>query len=447
MCAFEQSEKGTDFIMGNPRRQRGRFRNNYNNKTIKILIVSVSVLAIALIASIIFTFTYVRSLVKDNSSQEIASSNENQPEEENNNLEVFGPEYQENYKSNSSYDFIGPRNGNVTFNITALGDIICDKEQLDDGYDANSDSYNFSYLFEDVKYFTQTGGLTIANLDTSFNSSQRGYKEFADTMKNIGVDVMTTANEHSLDNGYEGLENTINTLNNADVSHLGTYTSQEEHDKVFTKYIKGIKIAFINYTYGSNKAVPGDKNYCVNIANKDLIASDIEKAKAESPDVIIACMHWGTENQSSVNDEQKDFSDFLFQNGVDIVLGNHPHCVEPMEKRTVTLADGTQKDCFVVYSLGSFVSANKDDGLRNSVILNLQLTKYTNGKLTIDSAKYTPIHMLKNKDAKSKAFKILDLENSTAMYETTTDLSLGKDNYDVLKKQLDSIVATIGPEF
>ena len=152
----------------------------------------------------------------------------------------------------------------------------------------------------------------------TFNSPD----SLATSLKNIGIDVISTAGNHCLDMGFSGLSRTIDVLDNADISHLGTYKSQEDQDKILYKYVKGVKIAFINYTYGTNGIpVPSDKSFCVNLIDKDLIKKHIETAKSENADMIVACMHWGTEYRTSANSEQKELSDFLFKNGVDIILG------------------------------------------------------------------------------------------------------------------------------
>ena len=452
--------------MGSNRRQRRRYSNRYNDKTTKILIISVAVLVVALVISVAFNFSKNKSLPEVKTT-ELSSTNETDNNSENNNesddvddessdeeKEVFGAEYR---GPTNSYDFIGPRDGKVSFTITALGDILCHNDLYNDAYDSSTDSYNFSYIFDDIKYYTQTGSLTIGNLDTCFAGSDKGYNHspvynspdaLADSIKSLGVDVLTTANNHCLDTGYEGLERTINVLNSADVPHLGTYTSQEERDKVFIKYVKGVKIAVLDYTFGVNSAsIPEDKKFCVNLIDKDLISSDIEKAKSASADVIIACMHWGDAYSTSVNDEQKDLSDFLFQKGVDVILGNHPECVEPFEKRVVTLEDGTQKDCFVAYALGDFIADSKEDITKNSIILNLEMTKNTNGTLSIDGANYVPIHMFKDDSVPSKKFKIINLDRVLRAYQSGVDLSLGKDNYEYLSKQLESIKAVVGDGF
>ena len=206
--------------------------------------------------------------------------------------------------------------------------------------------------------------------------------------------------------GFSGLSRTIDVLNDADIAHLGTYKTQEEQDQILFKYVKGVKIAFINYTYGTNGIpVPKDKNFCVNLIDKDLIKKHIETAKSQNADMIVACMHWGTEYRTTANKEQEDLADFLFQNGVDIILGNHPHTLEPMEKRIVTLEDGTTKDCFVIYALGNFICDQRLENTRNSIILNLTITKHLDGKISIDKADYVPIYMYKDTTKKIKRIR------------------------------------------
>ncbi len=222
----------------------------------------------------------------------------------------------------------------------------------------------------------------------------------------------------------------------------------EERDKILFQSVKGINIAFINYTYGTNGIpVPSDKNFCVNLIDKDLIKKDIESAKSQNADIIVACMHWGTEYRTSANPEQEELADFLFQNGVDIILGNHPHVLEPMEKRTVTLEDGTQKDGFVIYALGNFICDQNAENTRNSIILNLKITKSAEGKITIDKANYIPIYMYKGASSNLKRMKLLDIEKTINDYENGTNTSIGESTYNDLKNQLEKIYNIVGPEF
>ena len=272
--------------------------------------------------------------------------------------------------------------------MTAIGDVMCHNTQYWDAYIKETDTYDFSYVFDDINRYIKTADIAIGSLETSFAGKERGYSNYptfnspdalAYNLKKLGLDVLSTAGNHCLDMGFSGLSRTIDVLNDADISHLGTYQTPEDRDKILFKYVKGIKIAFVNYTYGTNGIpVPSGKEFCVNLIDKDLMKKDIESAKAQNADIIVACMHWGTEYRTIANSEQEELADFLFQNGVDIILGNHPHVLEQMEKRTITLEDGTTKDGFVIYALGNFICDQNAENTRNSIILNLKITKHAN---------------------------------------------------------------------
>ena len=341
--------------------------------------------------------------------------------------------------------------------MTAIGDIMCHNTQYWDAYNKSTDEYDFSYVFDDIKDYTLSPDITVANLETSFAGKDRGYSNYptfnspdslAKAVADIGVDVISTAGNHCLDMGFSGLSRTIDVLDSYGISHLGTYKSEEAQKEILFKTVKGIKIAFIDYTYGTNGIpVPKGKDFCVNLINRDLIKSQIDKAKSEEADIIVACMHWGTEYRTTANDEQIDLADFLFQNGVDIILGNHPHTLEPMEKRTVTLSDGSSKDCFVIYALGNFICDQNAENTRNSIILNLNLSFDSDKKLSFDSISYVPIYMYKNPNVSSHKFKLLNIEKTIARFDAGLDTSIGKAKYEYLKVQLQKIKSILGDKF
>ena len=344
----------------------------------------------------------------------------------------------------------------TTFTLAAIGDVMCHNTQYLDAYDSSTGTYDFSYVFDEINYYTKTADICVASLETTFAGEERGYSNYptfnspdalAYDLKDLGVDVISTAGNHALDTGYTGLCRTLDTLDNADISHVGTYRTQEEQDQILYKYVKGVKIAFINYTYGTNGiSVPSDKPYCVNLIDKDLILKHIQSAKDGGADVIVSCMHWGTEYQTSPNSEQTELADFLFQNGVDIIIGNHPHVLQSMEKRTVTLEDGTTKDGFVIYALGNFIADQNAENTRNSIILNLTITKHTDDAVTVDKAEYTPIYMYKDTSKSSKKMKLIDIEKTIFNYENYIDDSINESLYSLLKSQLEKIQSIVGNE-
>ena len=344
----------------------------------------------------------------------------------------------------------------VRFTLTAIGDIMCHNTQYWDAYQKETDTYDFSYVFENVKDYIAAGDVSIANIETSFAGKERGYSnypvfnspdELVRDVKSTGLDIITTAGNHCLDMGYSGLSRTIDVLKNNGIEQLGTYKSQEERDTIFIKDVKGVKIAFIDYTYGTNGIpVPSGKEYCVNLIDKNLIKKDIEAAKSQNVDMIIACMHWGDEYKTKANKEQEDLADFLFNFGVNVIIGNHPHVLEQMEKRTITLEDGTTQDGFVIFACGNFICDQNAENTRNSIILNLDITRHSDGKVTVAKANYIPIYMYKGAPGKLRRMKVLNIEKSIANYENGTDTSIGQSTYNDLKKQLEKIKAIVGPE-
>ena len=170
--------------------------------------------------------------------------------------------------------------------------------------------------------------------------------------------------------------------------------------------------------------------------DEELIKKDIETAKSQEADIIVASVHWGTEYSTVPNDTQNELADFLFQNGVNIILGTHPHVLQKMEKRTVTLEDGSTQDGFIIYSLGNFISDQNADNTRTSIILDLQITKHTDESVTIDNVSYTPIYMYKDSSASTKKMRLLDINKTISLYETGADTSIGENIYTFLKKEL-----------
>ena len=432
------------------RKKRSR-RMKKNDKLGNIVIpIILLLLLITLIIGSIFNLNKSKENTKvdvGNTNVETDITSENNITE--NNIDIQNETSQnEDEKSETKED--------ITFSMAITGDIMCHNTVYTDAYNSSKKTYDFSYLFEDIKYHLQTADITVGNLETTFAGSKIGYSSYptfntpealAKNLKQAGFNVLSTANNHCLDKGYTGITNTIDYLDKADLAHTGTFKSEEDRDNILVQNVKGVDIAFLSFTYGTNGiAIPKGKEYCVNIINKKEILRQINLAKEKSPDMICVCMHWGTEYQTSPNSTQKDLADYLFKNGVDVIIGNHPHVPQSMEKKTVKLEDGTEKECFVIYSLGNFMSGQVYTYTKDSAILKLQITK--NGetnKISIDSATYTPIYMYKNASKSTHKLKILDIEKNIKNYKNG-DTSIGKTTYNTLQAELKNIKRLIGKE-
>lgn len=339
------------------------------------------------------------------------------------------------------------------FSMSVIGDIMCHNSQYQDAY-TGAGTYNFSYVFEDIKNYINGADIAVGNLETTFAGKARGYSNYprfntpeqlAYNLKDFGIDVVSTANNHCMDTNFSGLVSTLNYLDDAGIAHTGTNATQEDQNKILIKDVNGIKIAFLAFTYGTNGIpIPSDKPFAVNLIDENLILNQISLAKEQNPDLICVSMHWGIEYQTKQNSEQERLANLLFTNGVDVILGSHPHVLQPMEKKAITLEDGSTKDCFVIYSLGNFMSGQTYPNTRSSVILNMSFTKSgETGKTTINSVSYVPIYMYKSASGSTQRYKVLDIEKAIINYQNGTDTSIGQSVYSTLQTELTKIKNTV----
>ena len=345
----------------------------------------------------------------------------------------------------------------IKVKMSVIGDIMCHDTQYKDAYVSATDSYDFSYVFSDIQKYIQVADIAVGNLETTFAGKDRGYSNYptfntpeqlAYNLKTLGIDLLSTANNHSLDKSYKGIVSTLDFLDDAGIAHTGTYRTAEEQNQITIQNVNGITMAFLSFTYSTNGIpVPSGKEYCVNLIDEDLILSQINLAKEQNPDMICVFMHWGVEYQTKQNKEQEKLADLLFKNGVDVILGGHPHVLQPMEKREITLDDGTTKDGFIVYSLGNFISAQNKLPRQSSAILNIGITKNgVTGKISIDTVDYVPVYMYRAPAGRLQRFKLLDIETNIAKYDSGEDTSLGKTTYNTMQQALGDITKILGEE-
>lgn len=334
----------------------------------------------------------------------------------------------------------------TTIKMSIIGDIMCHNTQYKDAFDSSTNNYDFSYVFSEIEPYFKDNDLNIGNLETTFcvGKSYSSYPTFntpealATDLKELGINVLSTANNHSLDTGFKGVTSTLDVLDSVEIEHMGTYRTEEESNTLLIKDVQGIKIAFLSYTYGTNGIpVPSGKSHCINLIDKEKILSDINKAKENNVDLICVNMHWGEEYLDSPNTEQKNLADFLFTNGVDIIFGSHPHVLEKMEKVNVTTVDGENKECFVIYSLGNFVSGQVKKNTRTSIILNLSVTKKADDTISIDNINYIPIYCYTS--GTSKKYKLIDIKKEIDNYNNGSSKYITSSNYSFYEDELERV--------
>ncbi len=360
----------------------------------------------------------------------------------------------ENEKAKNNVAEVVPEDKVAT--IVSIGDTLVHSQVYKDAYDSSTGEYDFSPLFKDVNHYFTNSTLNICNLETSLAGADRGYSGYptfntpdhlATDLKELGIQVATTANNHALDMGYSGLSHALGVLDSVGIEHTGTARSTDEQNKILMKDLNGIKTAFLAFTYGTNGIpVPTGKEYCVNLIDKTFMKQKIDQAKSEGAELICVSMHWGVEYQTTENAEQKDLATFLIKNGADIILGCHPHVLEPMEMKTVTLDNGSTRSGYVIYSMGNFFSAQTFPNTRDTVILNIKVRKNgATNKVGIEDVNYFPVYDYDNGLSAKDRYELLDLNSIVTSYESG-DKTWNSTMYNLAKTEIARIQKIVGPE-
>jgi poly-gamma-glutamate synthesis protein (capsule biosynthesis protein) len=243
------------------------------------------------------------------------------------------------------------------------------------------EGYDYSDCFKHVKEEISRADVAVANLEVTLGGQPyRGYPafsapdEFLYAIKDAGFDVLLTANNHCLDRGKKGLERTILMLDSLQLPYAGTYVDSEARSRRYPLLVEknGFRIALLAYTYATNGLSPVAPTL-VNYIDKEQMEEDILAARRMNPDVIIACMHWGVEYRSLPEKAEKELADWLIEQGVDHVIGSHPHVLQPME---VKRDENTPAKHLVVYSLGNFISNMSKKKTDGGAMVKLELVKF-----------------------------------------------------------------------
>jgi poly-gamma-glutamate synthesis protein (capsule biosynthesis protein) len=275
-----------------------------------------------------------------------------------------------------------PENPRVT--IAAVGDVMMHEGQIWSGYDAGRGRYDYTSFFREVREEISSADIAMANLETTLGGKEQKYTgyprfsspdELADALKYAGFDVVVTSNNHCMDRGEKGLLRTLKVLKDRGLQPIGTSESSEARRKVFVKEANGLKVAFLAYTYGTNGIpVPEDKPYLVNLIEEKAILSDLARAR-ECADAVVIYLHFGQEYRREPSEEQKRLARLLLESGADVIIGSHPHVLQPGEWIEVEDPAGGTVKKYAAYSLGNFISAQRFPHTEEGVILKVALEK------------------------------------------------------------------------
>ena len=309
-----------------------------------------------------------------------------------------------------------------TLRLLFAGDVMGHISQITSA-EISPGEYDYRPCFEFIQPIIKRADLAIANLELTLpgKGPYTGYPMFrspdalAVALREAGFDILVTANNHSNDSRAPGLVSTIETLRQLGFQQTGTFKNQKERDLFYPLmvYRNGFKLALLNYTYGTN-GVRTQAPTLVNLIDTLQMARDLADARARKPHFVIVVMHWGLECQIQENAEQQKIARFLLRNGADMIIGAHPHVVQPIKIETVTMPDGSQKSALVVYSLGNFIANQQTAGTEGGILFQVELLYRKDRPFAeVGEFGFTPVWRYVDKKDEKTIYRVLP----TAVYE------------------------------
>lgn len=270
-----------------------------------------------------------------------------------------------------------------------VGDIMGHGPQIESAAIEPNKLYDYSPCFRFIAPLLEQNDLAIGNLELTLPGKPpyTGYPTFKSpdelplALRAAGFDLLVTANNHSNDGGLIGVQNTIKTLEKNGFYQTGTFIDSSHRAALYPLIVyKGnFKLAFLNYTYGTN-GIPNHKPSVVNLIDEKAIKADIDAAKAHKPDAIITVVHWGDEYQLTENERQRALAQKMLNWGSTMVIGAHPHVVQPIKNYPLQETNGATRNGLVVYSMGNFISAQTKTYTDIGLMVEIELEKNNGGQ-------------------------------------------------------------------
>ncbi|WP_207641627.1 CapA family protein [Syntrophomonas palmitatica] len=313
-------------------------------------------------------------------------------------------------------------------------------------------SYRFEGFFREVEDLIKEGDYSSTDFEAALAGSETGYTGYplfnspdaiADFLKRAGFDLVITANNHCLDRGYAGGIRTLRVLKQAGLDTLGTYENAESSKKYLIKNIRGVKIAYLAYTYGTNGIpIPSEHPDYVNFLDKDKILQDIKTLRPEV-DIIILALHWGVEYQPRPNQDQIMLACSFLEAGADVILGSHPHVIQTME--TINIK-GQNK--FVIYSMGNFISSQIGNERNSGIVLKMKFKKdFAAGKTDLQEVSYTPTFTHSYYQSGKRYFRVIPIERTIQKIKQGEEPLMNQADLSLLQSVLASTRQQLGPAF
>lgn len=339
-----------------------------------------------------------------------------------------------------------PRTETIT--LTAAGDCLMHNTQIWSGWQKDG-TYCFDSFFTDVKDLIAEGDYSSTNFEAAMAGAESGYTGYpafnspdvmADAFKNAGFDLVVTTNNHIMDRGYNGAVRTMEVLRGAGLDTVGTNKDEEESRSFLIKDIKGVKVAYLAYTYGTNGIpVPKKHSYLVNLLEREKVLADIKAIRPQA-DVLILVLHWGVEYSPHSSREQKTMAYEFLEAGADVILGSHPHVIQDME-----IIRAGKKDKFVVYSMGNFISDQKGLERNSGIVLKMKFTKnFNTGETLLAEASYTPTYSHSYYINGNRQFRVVPVEATISKILAEKEPYLNRQHLPILQEVLNTTRSKLG---
>jgi poly-gamma-glutamate capsule biosynthesis protein CapA/YwtB (metallophosphatase superfamily) len=321
------------------------------------------------------------------------------------------------------FSSLSPLTAQDTLRLVFTGDIMGHDAQIRSAK-ISKGKYDYEPCFRYIKPILQDADLAIGNLEVTLPNRKpytgfmalpifRSPNALAIALKNAGIDLLLTANNHSNDSNRKGICRTIETLRKLDIHQTGTFENKLERDKNYPLMIEknGFKLAFLNFTAVGTNYIPTLRPTIVNRMDTNQIKKDLQQAKLKNPDFIIAIVHWGIEHQLTESADQIWQAEFLVRHGVNLIVGMHPHVVQPIKWVNAIAPNGDSKDGLVAFSLGNFISNHQMINADGGLLFRCELVKNNDHKTTISKHNYLPIwRYIHKSDNGKKTYMVLPIQ-------------------------------------
>lgn len=346
----------------------------------------------------------------------------------------------------------------TTIHIKAAGDLNVTNTVINAGVAVGG--YNYTRAFMDVASTLSDADLTVLNLEGNICGEPYGSdttsapRELLDGLRNAGVDLIQMANSCTINNGLIGLTSTLQSIRAAGLEPVGAFASESEfqQSKGYTiTEAQGVKVAFVAFTKGlGGRGLPAGNDNLVNILYEDYastydkidrtrITSVLKAVEAEKPDITIALLHWGSEYNDDISDTQKSIVSLMKKQGVDVIIGTHPHTVQAIEYDALA---GT----LVAYSLGDFFGDASRGGTNYSIILDLEITKDSStGTTKVTNYSYTPIYTVSEAESADGYRRVVRIDKTVEAWEENYLDKVSQSAKESMVYALDRIEARINP--